>query len=109
MSKKELEVLRDSYQYWLVDSLKNQKKAATYLQQALKDYLKYRDLSAFLYCVRNVVEAQGGVRQLAYRTQLNPANLYNMLNRGGNPKLQTFSLILTALGLELGIKPLYLE
>ena len=50
-----------NYEEWLVNSLKNKKEAATYLQVALEEYQTDGDLEAFLLALRHVAEAQGGI------------------------------------------------
>lgn len=57
-------------------------------------------------CVENVVEAQGGVGQLAKRSHLNRQNLYKALSGKGNPRLETLNPILHALGYRLSVRPL---
>ena len=48
-----------------------------------------------------MVEAQGGVRDLATATNLNRENLYDMLSEKGNPRLYSITSILDKLGLRV--------
>ena len=48
-----------------------------------------------------VVEAHGGVAELAKKTNLNRESLYRMLSNQGNPQLSSLSAILEQLGLSL--------
>ena len=97
--------LTSSYHDWLIDSLKNKKRAALYLQVALDEYQEDGNSEALLLALRNVTEAQGGMRLLAQKSHLNRESLYKTLSRKGNPKLQTLGALLKGLGFELQIKP----
>lgn len=92
------------YDEWLINSLKNKKEAAAYLQVALEEYQKDGDLEAFMLALRHVTEAQGGVGKLSQKTHLNRESLYKTLSSKGNPKLQTIGLLLKGLGFEFFIK-----
>jgi probable addiction module antidote protein len=104
MSKSKIERLTGSYEEWLIDSLKNKKEAAAYLQVALDEYQKDGDTEALLLALRHVTLAQGGISKLAQKTHLNRESLYRTLSSKGNPKLQTLGLLLKGLGFELSIK-----
>jgi probable addiction module antidote protein len=99
MSKHKIEQLTSSYEDWLIDSLKNKKEAAAYLQ-----YQKDGDTEVLLLALRHVTLAQGGIGKLSQRTHLNRESLYRTLSSKGNPKLQTLGLLLKGLGFELSIK-----
>ena len=55
----------------------------------------------FLLGIRDVAEAHGGLRVLSKETSLNRENLYDMLSKGGNPRLSSLSSILDNLGIEM--------
>ena len=48
-----------------------------------------------------VVEAHGGIAELAKKTNLNRESLYRMLSEQGNPQLSSLSVILEQIGLSL--------
>ena len=48
-----------------------------------------------------VVEAHGGISELAKKTNLNRESLYRMLSEQGNPQLSSLSVILEQIGLSL--------
>ncbi len=58
----------------------------------------------FLLGLRDVVEAHGGMAQLANATGLNRETLYRTLSENGNPRLSSLGLIVEALGLRLSIE-----
>jgi probable addiction module antidote protein len=59
----------------------------------------------FLLGLRDVVEAHGGIGQLAKAAKLNRESLYEVLSKDGNPTLSTLASILSALGIHLQFTP----
>jgi probable addiction module antidote protein len=92
-----------SYHDEFIESLKNPEEAFGYLQVAMEEYQEDNDAEALLVALRNVAAAQGGITKLAKKTHLNRQNLYNILSKNGNPRLDTFGLILKGLGFKLAI------
>lgn len=99
-TKYEIKRRSTSYRDYLIDSLKDTKEAAAYLDAALEE----GDPKLFLLALRNVAEAQGGLLKISRRTKLNRANLYRMLSRKGNPELFSLESLLEALGLRLAVE-----
>ncbi len=92
-----------SFHNYLINSLRDKKKAAAYLQVALEEYQDDGDLDFFLMGLRNVAEAQGGIGVLAGKTTINRQHLYNALSEKGNPRLDTMCALLKGLGFRLFI------
>ena len=90
----------------LHEDLKNPLEAKAYLEVALENYEEDKDTEAFLMALRDVAEAQGGISKLAQRTHLNRQNLYHVLSKRGNPKLDTIGTVLHGLGFKLSIQSL---
>ena len=65
---------------FLKQFLKDLDFAAGYITEAIEE-----GEAAFLLAVRDVVEAQGGIGELAKSTSLNCEGLYDMLSEKGNP------------------------
>lgn len=99
-TKHEINKRSASYQAYLIESLKDPKRSAAYLDAALEE----GDPELFLLALRNVAEAQGGLLKISKRTKLNRANLYRMLSRKGNPELFSLESLLEALGLRLAVE-----
>jgi probable addiction module antidote protein len=91
-----------SYREWLIESLKDPKEAAAYLEAAIEE----GDQAGLLRALRNVAEALGGIAQVAKAANLNRETLYRTLSEGGNPELRSLTAILGAAGLRLSVKPL---
>ena len=88
-----------AYQPNLVESLRDADEAEEYLNAALEE----GDPELFLLALRNVAEAQGGVAQLAEKSNLNRESLYKMLSKRGNPEFRSLDALLHALGFRLAV------
>ena len=88
------------YQDSLVQALRDPKEAAAYLDAALEA----GDRGAFLLAIRNVIDALGGMTQMARHTGLNRENLYRVLSDKGNPELKSLEKLLKGIGLRLAVE-----
>lgn len=91
-----------NYQTELIESLKDPREAAEYLNSALEE----NEPQVFLLALRNVTEAHGGMNKLSKATKLNRENLYRMLSKKGNPGLYSLNSLLEVLGLKLAVRSL---
>lgn len=87
------------YRADLLKRLRDPEYAAEYLGQVLAE----QDNEAFLIALKDVVEAAGGVGNLAGRVGLKRPSLYKILSKHGNPTLATLQEILKPLGLRISI------
>ena len=83
---------------WLLEQLKDLDFAAGYITEAIEE-----GEAAFLLAVRDVVEAQGGIGELAKGTSLNRKGLYDMLSEKGNLRLSSLSTVFNDLGLQIAV------
>jgi probable addiction module antidote protein len=89
-----------SYQEGLLKSLKDPEDAAAYINAALEE----GDEKLLLVALRNVAEAHG-MTAVARKARVNRENLYRMLSKKGNPRLQNIEAVLEACGLKLAVQP----
>jgi len=72
-------------------------------------YLSYTaesdDPSDFMFALRRVTEAYGGIGKIAKRAKLNRQQLYKTLSREGNPEFRTLRAMLAAAGFKLTVAP----
>jgi probable addiction module antidote protein len=87
------------YRADLLKRLREPKYAAEYLAQVMAE----KDNKAFLIALKDVVEATGGVGELAGRVGLKRPSLYKILSKHGNPTLETLQEILKPLGLRVSV------
>jgi probable addiction module antidote protein len=91
---------RGTYQEDLIEALKDPEEASCYLKAALEE----SDMpEVFLLALRNVAEAHG-ISRVAQAANLNRENLYKMLSKRGNPRLESLYAILDAMGFSLSIE-----
>jgi probable addiction module antidote protein len=90
-----------AYEDWLIESLKDRKEAAAYLEAAIEDC----DKAVLMLALRHVAEAQGGVAAIARRAKLTREATYKMLWKVGSPALSNLTAVLAATGLRLSVKP----
>ncbi len=95
------EIKSISYQEYLIDTLKDSKEAAGYLNAALSG----GDIKVFLLALQNVVQAHGGVAVLAEKTHRSRTSLYKSLSENGNPYLKSANELLTAMNMHLAVVP----
>lgn len=81
-------------------------EAIGYLDVALEEYQEDGDTPFFLQGLQNVVEARGGIAEVAKKIGMVPQLLSDMLSGEEALRIDTFSSILTALGCRLSIQPL---
>lgn len=98
-----------NYKDYLIESLKDPLEAQAYLEVTLEEYKNDRDLAALMYSLQALVQAQGGMAQLAKRSHVNRQNLYKIFSGKRSPKWETMEAILNGLGFRTSIKPLNAE
>ena len=103
-----MEKLRTWHEF-LIEQLTDREEAIGYLQVSLEEYLIDGDTPFFLKGVRNVVEAQGGIAEIAKQAGLDTKTLSEFLSSEDSLHLGTLDVILKALGWKLSIEPLTAE
>jgi probable addiction module antidote protein len=89
-----------SYKKELLKRLEDPQYSAGYLTECFE-----QGEAEFLLALRDVVEAHGGVGQLAKAAHLNRESLYRLLSKDGNPTLSSLNTILNTLGIQLQFAP----
>lgn len=75
--------------------------AEIYLQTALEDIYEPGGVGAFLIALRQIIEARGGVGEIAKKSGLARQHIYRALSANGNPTLSTITEITRAAGVRL--------
>ena len=83
----------------LLEDLKDPSYATHYLSAAYAD-----SPEAFLIALRDVADAQMGMKRLAVEAGVNRENLYRMLSEDGNPRLNSLRAVLNALEVKVEFK-----
>ena len=95
-----------TYREYLIDIFTDLDEAIGHLQVALEDYQVHGDTDIFLFLLETVVEAQGGVAELAKETDTSPQILSEALTSDDAPLIDKLGTVLKALGYQLSIEPL---
>jgi probable addiction module antidote protein len=103
MTKNGAEKYIADYHTELIESLKDDDEAEAYLQVALEEYDEDGDYEAFMLALKHLAEEKGGISELSKKTHLNRQNLYRVLSKTGNPRLDTLLNIIHALGFRFKI------
>lgn len=91
------------YDASLIESLKDPKEAAAYLNAHLEDDAKDAE-EIFLLALRDVAKAHG-FSDVAAGADLGRESLYKALSAEGNPKISTLRSLLKSMGLKLAVEP----
>lgn len=94
---------------YLIEKLADQERAIGYLQAILDDYYIYGGSAVVQDALQTVVEAQGGISELAKHADMDPEVLSEVLSNGDTPLIDALGTVLSALGYQLSIKPLTRE
>ena len=98
-----------TYREYLIDIFTDRDEAIGHLQVALEDYQTHGNTDTFLFLLETVVEAQGGIAELAKQTDTKPHVLSDALTSNNIPLIDRLGTILKALGYRLSIEPLEME
>ncbi|WP_066747877.1 DNA-binding protein [Proteus myxofaciens] len=79
--------------------------AEIYLQTALEDIYEPGGIGAFLIVLRQIIDAHGGVGEIAKKSGLSRQHIYRALSENGNPTLTTLTEITRAVGVRLASTP----
>jgi probable addiction module antidote protein len=89
-----------NYEEELYKILEDPAKAQAYLNASLND----EDPRVFLLALKDVIEAQSKISNVAKEANLSRENLYRILSKKGNPKLTSIQSVLNAVGLNLAVQ-----
>ena len=91
------------YREYLIERLRDPKKALAYLNAALEDCKdgSQESQQVLLLAFKTVAQAQGGMTEVAKKASLSRESLYKTLSTRGNPKLTTLTSLASAMGFEL--------
>lgn len=100
--------LTTSYQDHLISKLSDPELASEYLNMVIdevKNDAPEDVQSLLLIAIKNVVQAQGGISQLAESVGLSRQSIHHMLSEKGNPTLSSLINILEASGIKINFQP----
>ncbi|MDE0316384.1 MAG: hypothetical protein OXM61_15960 [Candidatus Poribacteria bacterium] len=90
----------------LIERITSRERAIGYLQAIFEDYQIYKNPAVVLRALQTVVEAQGGVFELAKQVDMDPQVFSKMLSNKDMPLIDTLGIVLKALGYHISIQPI---
>ena len=93
----------------LIEDLADRDEAIGYLQAILDDYYVFGSTAIVWDALETVVEAQGGVSELAKQTDIDPQVFSKMLTHENTPLIDALGTVLKVLGHQLSIQPIETE
>jgi probable addiction module antidote protein len=95
----------ESFDNWVADLIQQEPNGIdNFIQTAFEEFIKDGNEKALLIALGQVAKAKGGFRELAEKTGIKRESLYRALSEHGNPRLNTFLLVINALGYGLALK-----
>ena len=91
---------------FLVEQLKEHGDVSGYLAAVMEEYQIHGNLAIVQLALQYVVEAQGGISELAKKIDIESDLLSEVLESTKAPKIDTLRTVLSALGCCLSIAPL---
>ncbi len=98
--------LRTLHEFLMERFAADMEEAISYLDVALEEYQEDGDTLFFLLGLEHVIEAQGGVSEVAKKIGIAPQVLSDVLSSEEAPRLDTLNTILRGLECRLSIQPL---
>ena len=86
---------------FLVEQLKEQGDVSGFLDAVIEEYHIHGNLATVQLALQYVVEAQGGISELAKKIDIEPHLLSEVLDSTKTPKVDTLRTVLNALGCQL--------
>ena len=98
--------LRTWHEILIADLAANRAEAIDYFDLSLQEYQLDGDTLFFLKEIRNIIEALGGVTEIAKQTDTEPEALSEVLSNDEAPCIDALNIIANALGCRLSIEPI---
>ena len=86
---------------FLVEQLKKDGDVSGYLDAVIEEYQVHGNLAIVQLALQYVIEAQGGISELAKKIDIEPRLLSEVLDSTKTPKVDTLRTVLNALGCQL--------
>ncbi len=93
---------------FLIEQLAEQGDMSGYLSAVMEEYQIHGNVTTIQIALQSVIEALGGISELAKKTDIEPQVISEVLTSTEAPRIDTLRTILTALGCSLSITALEL-
>ncbi|MBI1925268.1 putative addiction module antidote protein [Candidatus Poribacteria bacterium] len=99
-------ILKNSrpYEEGLYEDLQDPEEAQAYLEAGFEGYEEDGDMATLLLIVRDIINARGGIDQLAQKTDIDRQSLTATLDGDVTPSLEFLLKILSGLGFRIRLE-----
>ena len=97
--------LRTWTEYLIERFAADKEEAISFLDAVMEEYQIYGNPAAIVGALNTVIASQGGLPELAKKTNIEPQVLSEILSSDEPPRIDTLRTILTAFGCRLSIEP----
>lgn len=91
---------------FLIEQLAEKEDVIGFLDAVIEEYQIHGNLTTIQLALQYVVEAQGGISELAKKANIEPKVLSEVLSSDEDPRIDTLRTVLSALGCSLSIDSL---
>ena len=95
-----------TFSEYLMEVLVDREEAIGFIQAVLEEYQVFGNTAALLHGLQTVVEAQGGVSELAKQSDIAPEILSKALSNDETPLIDILGTVAKAFRCRLSIEPL---
>jgi DNA-binding phage protein len=95
-----------TWKAFLIEKLAEEEDISGFLSAVMEEYQTHGNAAVIQISLQNVVEAKGGISELAKKTNIDPQVLSEVLTSTEAPRIDTLRTVLNALGCCLSIAPL---
>lgn len=95
-----------TWKAFMVEQLAEQEDMSGYLSAVMEEYQTHGNASVLQISLQNIVEAKGGISELAKKTNIDPEVLSDVLTSKEALHIDALRTVLNALGCCLSIVPL---
>lgn len=88
----------------LMEQLHDPEDAKIFLSVIIEEYAEDSDTEAFLLALKDVTEAQGGIKKIMENSKLSKQDIDNFFADKDNPRFDILEAILQALGFRLSVE-----
>ena len=92
-----------TWKAFLIEQLAEQEDMSGYLSAVMEEYQTHGNPAVIQISLQNIVEAKGGISEVAKKTDIDPDVLSDVLTTTEAPRIDTLRTVLNALGCCLSI------
>lgn len=85
------------FKEWLMEELRDNPQACV---DYINDVKEEGDIRAYLLAIKDVIDANGGMSEIARKTKLSRGSMYKALSGARYPRIDTIDKIMNSIGID---------